>query len=392
MYHGNLAWLLALRVFSAILLALPTLAVPVRAQSLTLNLKVLGEHVAVEGTVNGQPLRLILDTGAGTNVLTPDAAKRLGLTLTNADFQVKGAGDELMTVKQARLPEIRFGGAKLRNLRAVVVPLPAAMDCDGLLGAELFNAFVVTLDYGARKVTFSPLGTRPSGTPVPLRLSEANVPEIEASVDGIRGWFRLDTGAGDSLMLYSPFVERNNLREKYPNRLETVVGRGVGGLLRGDIARMESFTLGGYTIEKLPVDLSRQTGGAFFDASAAGNVGSSILKRFVVSFDYQGGRLFLTRGPLFRAPFELNRSGLSLDFEGGKVSVVAVIAQSPAAEVGMKEGDVVLALDGKPVTELKPGAVRAALRGKPGAALKLSVQSVGNAAPRELVLTLRDLL
>ena len=78
MYHGNLAGLLALRVFSAIILALPTLALPARAQSLTLNLKVLGEHVAVEGTVNGQPLRLILDTGAGANVLTPEAAKRLG--------------------------------------------------------------------------------------------------------------------------------------------------------------------------------------------------------------------------------------------------------------------------------------------------------------------------
>ena len=385
MYHSAV-------LFSAVFLALSTLALPTYAQSLTLNLKTLGEHVAVEGTVNGQPLRLILDTGAGTNVLTPDAARRLGLTLTNADFQVKGAGSELMTVKQARLPEIRFGGAKLRNLTAVVVPLPAALECDGLLGYPLFNAFVTTFDYGARKVTFAPPGTRPSGTPVPLRLSESNVPEIEASVDGIRGWFRLDTGAGDSLMLYAPFVARNKLREKYPNRLETVVGRGVGGLLRGDIARMESFTLGGYTIEKLPVDLSRQMGGAFFDTSAAGNVGSSLLKRFVVSFDYQGGRLFLTRGPLFRAPFELNRSGLSLDFEDGKVSVVAVVPKSPGAEAGLKEGDLVVALDGKPVTELKPGVVRAALRGKPGAALKLSVQSVGAAAPREVVLTLRDLL
>ena len=341
--------------------------------------------------MDGQPLRLILDTGAGANVLSPEAAKRLGLTLTTADFQVKGAGNEPMSVKQVRIPEIRFGSARLKNLKAVVVPLPAALECDGLLGFDLFNAFVTTFDYARKTVTFAPPGTRPSGTPVPMRISNS-LPEIEASIDGIRGWFRLDTGAGDSLTLFAPFVEQHQLREKYPNRIETVVGRGVGGLLRGDMTRMESFTLGGFTIEKLPVDLSRQTGGAFFDESVAGNVGSSLLKRFVVSFDYPGNRLFLTRSPLFRAPFELNRSGLSLDFEGGKVSVVAVVPKSPGAEAGLKEGDLVLALDGKPMSELKPGSVRAALRRKAGETLRLSVQSAGIAAPRDVILTLRDLL
>ena len=390
MYHSKIAGSLTLRLFSVLLLTLSTLALSAHAQSLTLNLKPVGEHVAVEGTVNGQPLRLILDTGAGTNVLTPEAAKRLGLTLTNASFQVKGAGNELMTVKQAKIPEVRFGTARLKNLSAVVVALPAALECDGLLGFDLFNRFVTTLDYASKTVTFSPPGTRPGGTPVPLRINNS-LPEIEASIDGIRGWFRLDTGAGDALTLFAPFVEKNKLREKYPNRIETIVGRGVGGLLKGDMTRMESFTLGGYTIEKLPVDLSRQTGGAFFDESVAGNVGSTLLKRFVVTFDYSGNRLFLTRGPLFRAPFELNRSGLSLDFEGGKVSVVAVIPKSPGDEVGLKEGDMVTALDGRPIAEFKPGTVRAALRRKPGSTLKLSVQSA-EAAPREVLLTLRDLL
>ena len=390
MYHSKIAGSLTLRLFSVLLLTLSTLALSAHAQSLTLNLKPVGEHVAVEGTVNGQPLRLILDTGAGTNVLTPEAAKRLGLTLTNASFQVKGAGNELMTVKQAKIPEVRFGTARLKNLSAVVVALPAALEGDGLLGFDLFNRFVTTLDYASKTVTFSPPGTRPGGTPVPLRINNS-LPEIEASIDGIRGWFRLDTGAGDALTLFAPFVEKNKLREKYPNRIETIVGRGVGGLLKGDMTRMESFTLGGYTIEKLPVDLSRQTGGAFFDESVAGNVGSTLLKRFVVTFDYSGNRLFLTRGPLFRAPFELNRSGLSLDFEGGKVSVVAVIPKSPGDEVGLKEGDMVTALDGRPIAEFKPGTVRAALRRKPGSTLKLSVQSA-EAAPREVLLTLRDLL
>ena len=362
-----------------------------RAQnSVTVPLRILGEHIAVDAVAGGKPLRLVLDTGAGANVLTPDAARRLGLSLRDADFQVKGAGDAPMSAKLATIPELKLGALTLKRVATVVVPLPGALECDGLLGYPLFARFVTTLDYAARRVTLAPPGTRPGGVPVVLRLAN-NIPEVEASVDGIRSWFRLDTGAGDALTLFAPFVERNKLREKYPSRIETVVGRGVGGLLRGDMTRLESFTLGGYTIERLPADLSRQTGGAFFDEESGGNVGGSLIKRFIATLDYPGGRLYLTRGPLFHAPFEMNRTGLSLDFEEGKVSVVAVIPKSPAEDAGVREGDTITALDGTPVGRLKPGAVRAALRQRAGAQLRLSVQR-GTEPPRDAMLTLKDLL
>ena len=49
-------------------------------------------HFYVDGTVNGQSVRFLIDTGATSVALTADDASRIGLQFSPAEFQQIGYG------------------------------------------------------------------------------------------------------------------------------------------------------------------------------------------------------------------------------------------------------------------------------------------------------------
>ena len=64
---------------------------------------------------------------------------------------------------------------------------------------------------------------------------------------------------------------------------------------------------------------------------------------------------------MFRAPYEFDMSGLFLTSEGGSsqgFKVYSTIQGSPAAEAGIREGDVIEAIDGKPASHFTLDQVR----------------------------------
>jgi len=65
---------------------------------------------------------------------------------------------------------------------------------------------------------------------------------------------------------------------------------------------------------------------------------------------------------------------------------------SPAAEAGIATGDQVIAVDGTPVSKVTPKAVGAMLLRDPGTQLKMIVRTGETGKPREVTLTLRDML
>lgn len=67
--------------------------------------------------------------------------------------------------------------------------------------------------------------------------------------------------------------------------------------------------------------------------------------------------------------------------EGG-MRVVAPLDETPAARAGLRAGDVIIAIDGKPV--LAGDDSRNPLRGEPGSKVRVSVRREGEAAPLEL--------
>jgi S1-C subfamily serine protease len=138
--------------------------------------------------------------------------------------------------------------------------------------------------------------------------------------------------------------------------------------------------------------LSTATKGADADPSQSGNIGGGILKRFVVTLDYGHNTMYLK--PVTQAVSDLDsfdRSGLWINRNAGGYTVVDVTKGGPSDEAGLKVGDAIVAVDGKPATSIPLYETRARLRNDaPGTVVKFTVKRGGET--KDVSVTLKDLI
>lgn len=79
--------------------------------------------------------------------------------------------------------------------------------------------------------------------------------------------------------------------------------------------------------------------------------------------------------------------GVELEMQSDhSLKVVAPIDGSPAALAGIRSGDLIIAIDGKPITASDVDNASRGLRGMPGTTVKLTLLREGDKAPREVAL------
>ncbi len=377
----------------------PDFSLPEGKTSVTVPFALINNHVALDVRINDHgPVRIYCDTG-GSNVLSRGLARELGVQSSGA-LEGAGVGEGPGgSIALAKVDKIEIGGATIRRQIFAVFdlaplervyggPLP------GIVGYELFKRFVVTLDYENRRMTLTlPSAFRPDGkaTEVPFAFHGTKA-QIRGAIDGIQGTFDIDTGSGSSLDLSRPFVEKHGLEKHYGAHIEAITGWGVGGPVRSALARVGTLTLAGFEIPGVVALLSRQTGGAFADTGISGNVGAGILRRFTLTFDYPGKRIFFTKNTSFDEPDLYDRAGMWINAAPGAFEVIDVVAGGPAAAAGLRVGDQILSVDDKPAQEEDLSKVRRQLRNEPpGTKVSLRVATSGG-APRTVVIVLRDLV
>jgi carboxyl-terminal processing protease len=73
--------------------------------------------------------------------------------------------------------------------------------------------------------------------------------------------------------------------------------------------------------------------------------------------------------------------GAYIGSENGRVTVIAPIPNTPAAEAGIKSGDIILEVDGKTTTDMSVNEVILLIRGPKGTPVKLTVVHTGDTEP-----------
>jgi hypothetical protein len=367
------------------------------AASVTVPFRLLNNHVYVQATIDGKgPYTFIVDTG-GHTLISPRAAKEAGLTSVG-ESATSGAGEKTEVTGFARYHEIALGGVRLTDQTGFVTGVYEkaieGVPVDGMLGFELFARFAVRLDYGAQTMTLwdpARFDPKDAGVAVPFVFYD-HLPAVAGLIDDMPARFDIDTGSRVEVDVTSPFVAHMNLRARYTPGVSTITGWGVGGASRSYVVRIPSLTLGTVKIDHVVAGLSEAKGGSISDPNYEGNVGSGLLKRFVVTFDYAHKTMYLR--PIEPPPADagsFDRAGLWINAADDGFAVTAVAAGAPAAEAGLAAGDLITAIDGKPARPEGLSDARAALRTLPaGAQLTLAVRRAG--AERTVRLTLRDLI
>jgi predicted aspartyl protease len=367
--------------------------------NVTLPFDLIDNRIVINVRLNGKgPFRFIFDSGANA-VIAPEVARELGLKIENLQRGGGGVGEQVIERGEANISKIEVGDILLPAEEFGVISFAdakyvfGANRIDGIIGFPLFKRLVVKVDYERRQLTF----TEPSGfvykglgTIVPIDF-DRHLPLVNGELDGVSGVFVIDTGARSSLILYGPFIERNNLREKYKASFEGITGWGIGGPVRSQIVRVKTLKLGAVLVQNLIARLSLQKSGALTSANRAALVGPDVLKQFTTIFDYSRRQLIFEKNKQYGVPDSYDRSGMWFGHVGDHFEVVDVIAGGPAAAAGIRVGDQILAIDGQDVRRLDLPAVRLRFRSEsPKKRVRLVLRREGER--REVSLTLRDLV
>jgi aspartyl protease family protein len=94
-------------------------------------------HFFADATVNDQPLRLVVDTGASVVVLSAGDAARLGIAWRDAPRANMQTANGRNIGYHVKIASIRVGGIELRNVDGVV--LEQGLGSYGLLGMSFLN-------------------------------------------------------------------------------------------------------------------------------------------------------------------------------------------------------------------------------------------------------------
>jgi S1-C subfamily serine protease len=140
----------------------------------------------------------------------------------------------------------------------------------------------------------------------------------------------------------------------------------MGGPSRSTVVRLPQLAVGGVAVGDAIANLSRAGGGFFTDPHIDGNIGTGFLKRFVVQFDYAGQVMYLA--PLDPPPDDagsFDRAGLWINAGDAGYEVMSVSPGGPADRAGLRPGDVITAIDGRPAVATDLSNARAALRTRP---------------------------
>ncbi len=270
------------------------------AHKTTVPFRLVNNHVYAEVSVNGsRPMTFIFDTG-GHSILTPETAKALGIT-GKGDLSSGGGGDKIATSGVATVKSITVGGATIRNQSVTVLKFSAkgveGMNEAGMVGYEFFARFVTRFDYGAHTITFidkKHFDSKDAGVAVPMRLYH-QFPEVLGSYNGIPGRFGIDTGSRMALMLTGPFAAAHAIRAHAPRGIAAVTGWGVGGPSRSFVFRGATLKLGDVRIDHPLTMINMDKGGAGASPVFPNNIGGGVLKRYIVTFDYDHSVMYLKR-------------------------------------------------------------------------------------------------
>ncbi|MCK4505621.1 MAG: aspartyl protease family protein [Candidatus Aegiribacteria sp.] len=312
-----------------------------------------GEHIYLEGEVNGTSVNILLDSGAGATVLDSTLASDLELA-GSGRLPVMGIGGtrEFSFVK---VPSYSVAGALLSDQYLAVIPLaeefyPSTGEkIDLILGYDFLSRFVTRIDYGLETITlFDPDSflIPPDITVLPA-VRTMSLLSVEAVLeDSIPIQLLLDTGAGGCIHLTPGFFEKHpDFLQNRPS-FETEV-RGIGGEESILGFRVSSVTLGDFTV---PGGICSSFDGGDIFNQFDGILGAGILSRFIVYLNYNSSSVFLEPSALFHEGLPETLTGMGLEIAGNELIIRNIIEGSPSDDAGVIKGDILLEIDGHQVS------------------------------------------
>jgi len=394
-----------------------------------INFELINNLIIIPVEINGVELTFILDSGVSKPILF-NLSESDSIPINNvSEVTIRGLGDgKPMKALSSKRNIFRLGKA-INFAQDLYVVMDRGIDFSttlgipvhGIMGYDLFRDFIVEVNYSARKLKLHnpelyTYKERRNRQTIPL-LVEKRKAYVEGTVlmkdtANINVKLLVDTGSSDALWLFPEPEKGLEIPEK---NYEDHLGRGLSGDIFGKRSKINGVQIGDFKLDEAKVAFPYRESFQGIDSlnGRNGSLGGEVLKRFNMVFDYGRGLVTLKMNGNFNEPFQYNLAGIDLQHNGlryiaesiadvnglvkedngdtfGNVQILlenktrlslvpeivvsGIRAGSPAAEAGLREGDVILAVNGKKVHKYKLQEILKMINEREGKRIKVLIE------------------
>jgi PDZ domain len=369
-------------------LLLPALARPQSAAPSTLGItapngavpiRIENDLLYLGGSLQGAPeLAFVVDTGATRTSLDPNVARAAGYN---------AGSSAALRVARRIFPEQRFALASTEYITAT-----SGQPTAGVLGQPLLTRYSLAVDFDRMQASLLSPEICPASAVRLQVFTAGGLPFVEGTIpllDGSRatGLFLVDTGQpGAGIVLASSFLAAHPGLSTGPKLEQSATGNTPATTL----IRLKALELGPFAL-KSPIAELGPTEASTGNPRLAGVLGLEVLSRFNFVLNERYASLYLEPNRRVHQPFEADMSGMQLRAgPDRRLTVAAVTPNSPAAEMHVQAGDILLRVEDRPVNAANLGSVTTALRSTPDALVHLELER--NGQPVRITLRLRPML
>jgi hypothetical protein len=345
---------------------------------------------------NTLPLKFIFDTGAEHSIICKkEIASILNLNFER-EFVLLGADLKktlkAYLVKGVRIDLINHVAFATQDMLVLEDDYYRLDECTGqpihgIMGADFFNRYVVTIDYIRKKIKLTePTQFRPAkGTmAIPIEISRGKPyfsPQLMLRPnESFAIKLLIDTGAGLSLLLFN---NTHPSLQPPENSLRGILGMGLGGNVEGYLGRINQLNITDKLgFNNLVCDFQDIVG--IIDSSVFiqrnGIFGEKLLSRFDITLDYLRNVAYLKPNRWYKKPIMEDKSGLMVMAHGLQLNefyVNDVIPGSPASWADIRQGDYIRRINRIPVSFYTIDKINQLLAGKEGKIVKLKIERNG---------------
>ncbi|HZF65201.1 MAG TPA: aspartyl protease family protein [Chitinophagaceae bacterium] len=297
-------------------------------------------------------LNFIFDTGSGGVSLDSTTVARLGLKPTPSERLIRGiAGIKkvgFLNYQRLRVPNLLIDSLSFHVNDYQILTNVYGERIDGIIGYSVLSRYIIKLDYDSSIIEFWSKGSfkyprggfllKPLITSIPVQAARI---KDERTVNSR---FLFDIGAGMNMILSNDFLKDSALlsrkRKLYPKLAE-----GLGGEIEMTVTVIKEVKLGPFRFRNVPIYAFDDTYNVTSYPYLAGIIGNDLLRRFNIILNYEKRDIYITPNSHYSDPFDYAYTGIELFYLDNKVVIGDVAKDSPAEKAGLKEGDLVLAVN-----------------------------------------------
>ncbi|MEI6754265.1 MAG: aspartyl protease family protein [Paludibacter sp.] len=338
--------------------------------------EMVGGYVIITVRINdSSPLNLILDTGVRNTIITElQTGDHITLNYSDVkDLMGLGGGNHL-DAYISNYNVINVGRLKMDYKTVYVLQdnvfnlsKHTGTKINGLLGADFLQDYTIEIDYSNKRVRFfePTLFDTPKGYEVlPIKI-EAQKLFINLNIlnsDSTRRQVKMLIDTGAELNAWFHAADTSNV--KLPTKwIQGTIGEGLNGIISGKYGRIPELNFGGFTLRKPIVSFpdSASVSQIMTNSKRDGTIGSLLLSRFNLIFDYNNKKLYFKPNHTFNNKYTYNVAGIEIVQISEFLPVTEVLTvweNSPAAKAGVRPGDQIKEINGESAFKMTIGEVR----------------------------------